>query len=41
MSAKLEQYLWIAVVGGIFGFVYCFAIGANDVANVSPSTISL
>lgn len=35
MSTKLDEYLWIAIVGCIFGFVYCFAIGAIDVANVS------
>ena len=33
MSGILDQYLWIAVAGGIVGFVYTFGIGANDVAN--------
>jgi ABC-type multidrug transport system permease subunit len=33
MSGTLYEYLWIAIAGGIFGFVYTFSIGANDVAN--------
>ena len=33
MSGTLHEYLWIAIAGGIFGFVYTFSIGANDVAN--------
>lgn len=33
MSEQLNQYLWIAVAGGIVGFIYTFGIGANDVAN--------
>ena len=41
MSTKLDEYLWIAIVGCIFGFVYCFAIGANDVANVSTYMLKL
>ncbi|KAL7536572.1 hypothetical protein ACHAXR_007245 [Thalassiosira sp. AJA248-18] len=40
MSSKLDQYLWIAVVGGIFGFVYCFSIGANDVANAFATSVA-
>ena len=38
--AKLEQYLWVAVLGGIFGFMYGFLIGANDVANAFASSVS-
>lgn len=38
--AALEQYLWIAIVGGICGFFYAFGIGANDVANAFASTVS-
>ena len=37
MSTSLDQYLWIAIAGGIFGFIYCFSIGANDVANAFVS----
>ena len=32
--AALTEYLWIAVCGGIFGFMYGFLIGANDVAQI-------
>jgi sodium-dependent phosphate transporter len=38
--AKLEEYLWIAILGGIVGFSYGFLIGANDVANAFASSIS-
>ena len=38
--AKLDEYLWIAVLGGILGFCYGFLIGANDVANAFASSIS-
>ena len=37
MSGTLHEYLWIAIAGGIFGFVYTFSIGANDVANAFVS----
>lgn len=40
MSEPLTQYLWIAVCGGICGFVYAFGIGANDVANAFASSVS-
>jgi len=39
-SNKLDQYLWIAVVGMIFGFIYCFSIGANDVANAFATSVA-
>ena len=38
--AELTEYLWIAVVGGLFGFFYAFGIGANDVANAFASTVA-
>jgi phosphate/sulfate permease len=38
--AALTQYLWIAVLGGLFGFMYGFLIGANDVANAFASSVS-
>ena len=38
--AAFPQYLWVAVLGGIFGFMYGFLIGANDVANAFASSVS-
>ena len=38
--AALSEYLWIAVCGGIFGFIYGFLIGANDVANAFATSVS-
>jgi sodium-dependent phosphate transporter len=38
--AVLTEYLWIAVCGGIFGFMYGFLIGANDVANAFATSVS-
>jgi sodium-dependent phosphate transporter len=38
--AKLIEYRWIAVAGGIFGCIYAFGIGANDVANSFGSSVS-
>ena len=38
--AQFTEYLWIAVLGGIFGFAYGFLIGANDVANAFASSVS-
>jgi phosphate/sulfate permease len=38
--AVFEEYLWIAIGGGIFGFIYGFLIGANDVANAFASSVS-
>jgi phosphate/sulfate permease len=40
MGQQLTEYLWIAISGGILGFVYGFLIGANDVANAFASSIS-
>lgn len=40
MSAAAPEYLWIAILGGIFGFFYGFLIGANDVANAFASSVS-
>jgi sodium-dependent phosphate transporter len=40
MSYDLREYLWIAVLGGIMGFLYGFLIGANDVANAFASSVS-
>jgi phosphate/sulfate permease len=36
----LTEYLWIAVLGGIVGFMYGFLIGANNVANAFASSVS-
>jgi phosphate/sulfate permease len=38
--AVFEEYLWIAIGGGIMGFAYGFLIGANDVANAFASSVS-
>eukprot|EP01066_Platyproteum_vivax_P011285 Platyproteum_vivax@DN5122_c0_g1_i1.p1 len=35
----LSSYLWIAVCGGIVGFLMAFGIGANDVANQFGSSV--
>lgn len=40
MSGTLHSYLWIAITGGIFGFVYNFGIGANDVANAFATSVA-
>jgi len=40
MAAALPEYLWMCIVGGFFGFVYAFGIGANDVANAFASTVA-
>jgi solute carrier family 20 (sodium-dependent phosphate transporter) len=40
MSVKMDEYFWIAVVGGFAGFWYAFGIGANDVANAFGSTVA-
>lgn len=40
MSGKLDEFLWIVVLGGICGFGYGFLIGANDVANAFASSVS-
>lgn len=31
MAEQLDQYLWMAVMAVIIGFVMAFGIGANDV----------
>jgi len=38
--AALPEYLYIAVLSVIFGFVMAFGIGANDVANAFGSSVS-
>jgi phosphate/sulfate permease len=38
--SDLREFLWIAVCGSIFGFIYAFGIGANDVANAFASSVS-
>ena len=41
MTAFFEdEYLYIAVLGVIFGFIFAFGIGANDVANAFGSSVS-
>ncbi len=35
-----SQYVWIPILGGLFGFVYAFGIGANDVANAFATSVS-
>jgi len=37
---KLYEYRWIAIAGAIFGCIYAFGIGANDVANSFGSSVS-
>jgi len=34
------EYTYIAVLGVIFGFIFAFGIGANDVANAFGSSVS-
>jgi sodium-dependent phosphate transporter len=38
--AAFPEYLWMAIVGCFFGFIYAFGIGANDVANAFASTVA-
>ena len=40
IPVDVSEYLWIAVLGGMLGFVYGFLIGANDVANAFASSVS-
>jgi phosphate/sulfate permease len=40
IMAHFSEYLWIAVLRGIFGFAYGFLIGANVVANAFASSVS-
>ena len=35
-----DEYTYIAVLGVIFGFIFAFGIGANDVANAFGSSVS-
>jgi solute carrier family 20 (sodium-dependent phosphate transporter) len=35
-----NEYLVIAVLGGIVAFIYAFLIGANDVANAFATSVS-
>mmetsp|Transcript_4503 Transcript_4503/g.9980 ORF Transcript_4503/g.9980 Transcript_4503/m.9980 type:complete len:554 (+) Transcript_4503:264-1925(+) len=35
-----EQYKWMTVAAGIFGFLMAFGIGANDVANAFATSVS-
>jgi len=37
---SMDDYLWMVIVGFIFGFGYAFGIGANDVANAFGSTVA-
>jgi solute carrier family 20 (sodium-dependent phosphate transporter) len=40
LSTDIEQsYLWIVIVGGIFGFFAAMGIGANDVANAFATSV--
>lgn len=39
-SAATSQFLWIVVCAFLFGFIYAFGIGANDVANAFASTVA-
>lgn len=38
--AGFPEYLWIAVVGIVIGFLYAFGIGANDVANAFATSVA-
>eukprot|EP00804_Cyclotella_cryptica_P027363 CCRYP_021162-RB/>CCRYP_021162-RB protein AED:0.30 eAED:0.30 QI:452/0.66/0.71/1/0.66/0.71/7/482/506 len=38
--AGFPEYLWIAVVGTMIGFLYAFGIGANDVANAFATSVA-
>jgi phosphate/sulfate permease len=38
--ARMDEYLWLVIVGFIFAFFYAFGIGANDVANAFGSTVA-
>lgn len=40
MAAGLDEFLWMAVCGVLFGAVMAFGIGANDVANAFASSVS-
>jgi solute carrier family 20 (sodium-dependent phosphate transporter) len=38
--AVMHEYYWMVVLGCLFGFIYAFGIGANDVANAFASTVA-
>ena len=40
LEAAPREYLWIAVVRSIFGFILAYGIGANDVANSFASVVA-
>ena len=40
MAGLTTEYLWMVIVGFVFGFGYAFGIGANDVANAFGSTVA-
>ena len=40
MAGLTTEYLWMVIVGFIFGFGYAFGIGANDVANAFGSSVA-
>ena len=35
-----DQYRWMTIAAGIFGFLMAFGIGANDVANAFATSVS-
>ena len=35
-----DQYRWMTIAAGIFGFLMAFGIGANDVANAFAPSVS-
>jgi solute carrier family 20 (sodium-dependent phosphate transporter) len=39
-TVDTSQFLWIVIVAFLFGFIYAFGIGANDVANAFASTVA-
>ena len=36
---QMDEYEWIVIAGGIFGFMAAYGIGANDVANAFASSV--
>ena len=39
-EACCDQYKWMTIAAGIFGFLMAFGIGANDVANAFATSVS-
>lgn len=39
-STCCDQYFWMTIAAGIFGFFMAFGIGANDVANAFATSVS-